>query len=299
MKRFLVILLLTAAVWLGVSMSEEREYPMQVRVQMTGYDTVRYAVVQADTLLPLKARMSGFHAFVLSSLRGGPSIEVPLREGECSVAVSSLTDRLRASLPGARQMTSPLDSLRIKLSERGSRTYEPRIDAVGFSFADQYGLYGEPEIRPAQVTLYGPEEILATIDEVRAMPAELRNIKGSGSFKLLLEPVWEQYADVHPSCREVELYLPVEPYVEKVYSVPIEVEGVDSTVSLRLYPDHATVRAWVAQRDLQRDPDFRVKVDYSEVLATDGRPNLQMVEFPGYVRPRSLEPNEVQCVIIK
>ena len=46
MKHFLVILGLTALVWLGVSMSENDEYPMRVRVEMTGYDTVRYFVLR-------------------------------------------------------------------------------------------------------------------------------------------------------------------------------------------------------------------------------------------------------------
>ena len=54
MKRFLVILGITALVWLGVSMAESGEYPMEVRVEMVGYDTIRYAVVSADTVLPLK-----------------------------------------------------------------------------------------------------------------------------------------------------------------------------------------------------------------------------------------------------
>ena len=77
MKHFLVILGLTALVWLGVSMSEERTYPLRVQVVMTGYDTIRYAVVEADTALDVQVKMSGFDAF-LHSIAGNPTLEIPI-----------------------------------------------------------------------------------------------------------------------------------------------------------------------------------------------------------------------------
>lgn len=299
MKHFLVILGLTALVWLGVSMSETDEYPMRVRIEMTGYDTVRYAVLQADTALEVQVRMSGFNAMLHDVRHHEPVVEVPLLEGQNVVAVHTISEQLRETIVGAKQVSSEVDTLRITLAERSHRTYHPRIDCVNFSFVEQYGLYGEPVVTPSTVVLYGPAEVLDQIKEVRAMPTDLRNIKSTGTFRIPLEPVWEQYVDVHPSCKEVELYLPVEPYVEKVYTVPITVENADSTVDLRLYPQQADVRVWVAQRDLTREPDFTVSVNYRDALTHDGRVVPQLSQFPSYVRLRNVEPQEVQCVIIK
>lgn len=280
-------------------MSETDEYPMRVRVEMTGYDTVRYAVVQVDTSLDLQVRMSGFNAFLHSIDRHEPHVRVPLAEEQTAVAVHGISEQLRESILGAKQVTSATDTLRIVLSERSHRVYHPRIDRVKFSFVEQYGLYGEPQVNPATVVLYGPAEVLEAIDELSAVPADIRNIKSSSSFRIPLEPVWEQYADVHPSCKEIELYLPVEPYVEKVYNVPIQVEDADTTVDLRLYPSQASVRVWVAQRDMQREPDFAVTVNYRDALAHDGRAVPHLSQFPAYVRLRNVEPQEVQCVVIK
>lgn len=299
MKHFLVILGLTALVWLGVSMSETDEYPMRVRVEMKGYDTVRYAVLQADTSLNVQVRMSGFNALLNGLHHFVPTVEVTLAEGQTSVAVHTLNDQLRQSILGAKQVDSETDTLRIVLAERSHRIYRPRIDGVNFAFVEQYGLYGEPIITPSTVVLYGPAEVLASIPEVRATPTELCNIKSTSTFRIPLEPVWEQYADVHPSCREVEVYLPVEAYVEKVYNVPIQVENADSTVDLRLYPPQAKVRVWVAQRDLGHEPEFTVSVNYRDALSRDGRVVPHLSQFPSYVRLRNVEPKEVQCVIIK
>ena len=299
MKRFLVIVLLTAAVWLGVSISEEGEYPLQVRVQMVGYDTVRYALLQSDTVLPLQVRMTGFDALLYSLKSKEPTLEVPVHGEYTAVAVSNLDARLKQVIPAGQSFSSDEDSIHAILAPRSSRAYVPRIDQVNFSFEDQYGLYGEPQIKPSEVLLYGPEEVLAQINELRAMPANLSNIKESGTYKLFLEPVWENYPDVRPSCHSVDIYLPVEPYVEKTFEVPVVVEGIDSTVEVKLYPEKATVRVWLAQRDLQHDPQMKVTIQYDEVLKHEGRATPHLDDFPAYVRPRSVEPQVIQCVVLQ
>lgn len=297
MKRFLVILGITALVWLGVSMSEQGEYPMTVRVEMVGFDTVRYAVVSTDTVLPLKVTLSGVNA-LFNSYRH-PMVEVPVSEDGNAVAVSSLRKQLLHSILGAKEVSSSVDSLRVVLAPRGQRSFKPRLDHVKFAFTEQHGLYGEPVVKPSEVTLYGPDEVLAQINAVEIAAATIRDISSSGTYVLPLDPVWRSYADVNPSCSEVQLYLPVEAYVEKEYNVPITVLDADTTVSLRLYPETARVRVWVAQRDLMREPEFVVAVNYSDIFVNEGHLAPRLVEFPSHVRPRNVEPAEIQCVVIK
>lgn len=298
MKRFLVILGLTVLVWLGVSMAEEKVYPMQVAVVMEGYDTVRYAIVDVDTVLPLQVRMNGFSAF-LSSVRHLDTLHVLLPEDADAVSVKSLNGQLKRLVFGTTYVSSSIDSLRVTLAQRHSRTYRIRIDDVDFSFGDQYGLYGEPTVTPAEVTLYGSEEALSQIDEVRVAATNLHGITASDTYCLPIEPAWRQFADVRPSCTEVEIYLPVEAYVERDYTVPVSVVDADSTVTLRLYPKDVTVRAWVAQRDLYHEPCFSVTVNYSDILRGEDRLVPQLAEFPAYVRPRIIEPQEIQAVLIQ
>lgn len=297
MKRFLVILGVTVLVWLGVSMAEEGEYPMQVHVEMVGYDTVRYAVVSTDTVLPLKVSISGFNAFLNSQRRQVLHVTVP--DDGNAVAFSSLQNQLLHTILGAKAVSSSVDSLRVVLAPRGWRTFRPSLDNVNFTFVDQHGLYGEPTLTPDEVTLYGPDEVLAQIDGLKVAATNIRDISESGTYKLPLEPIWRQYADVHPSCAEVDLFLPVEAYVEKDYSVPITVLDADTHMLLRLYPEVAKVRAWVAQRDLAREPEFVVAVNYKDIFLNEGRLVPRLVEFPSYIRPRSVEPSEIQCVVIQ
>lgn len=303
MKQFLVILGLTALVWLGVSMSDVREYPLHVRVEMTGYDTVRYAVVHADTALSLQTEMSGFNVAAMQILGLKRTVSVEMNDDGLrrAVALSDINDNLRQQLAaiGVRRINAGRDSLRLVLAERQHRTFRVSLDSVHFSFSEQYGMYGEPKITPAVITLYGADSILATIDAVHVERMDIDNISATATYRLKLDPVWERIGDVRASAKEVEVYLPVEPYVEREYHAPIVVDGADSSVRLRLYPDEARVRVWVAQRDLERIPEFKVAISYDDVLAGANHLTPRLVQFPSWVRPRSVEPREVQCVIIK
>lgn len=299
MKHFLVILGITALVWLGVSMSEDNTYPMQVRVQMSGFDTVRYALLRADTVLNVDATMSGFNAMLQGIINPRPELKVDLSEESSSVAIDDLEQPLRRCFIGAKQVVCERDSVRAILSERHSRIYQPRLDQVEFGFAEQCGLFGEPTVQPSNVILYGPKEELDKIDEIRVEPTVITNISQNSTYRLNLEPVWNRYIDVHPSTSKVSVYVPVEPFVEQEYRVPIQVEGADSTVSLRLYPSEVTVRAWVPQRELVKHPDIKVYIDYDEALKGSGNVTPRLAEFPSFVRPRSIEPGVIQTVVIK
>lgn len=300
MKQFLVILGVTAFVWLGVSMAEPIEYPVRVQVETMGYDTVRYAVVKADTALTLRVKTDGYRALLYSLRHETPVLKVAVAdEGlKHSIPAADVYELLKAQMYGVISVGGNIDSLRIVLAERHHRSFRPRLDKVEFSFAEQYGLYGQPEVTPSEVILYGTEESLAGIEDIFVAKASVKDISASGSYLLPLEAVWESRVDVKPSCREVSVYVPVEAYVERDYRVPIKVLGADSTVEMRVYPDEAVLHVWVAQCDLHRTPEFSVAIDYSDVLAHKELVP-RVVDFPGYVRLRSVEPKTVQCVIIK
>lgn len=284
-------------------MSEPHEYTLPVAVDINGVDTIRYAVVHADTSINLKVEMPGFNAAIISLLNQRPKIEMGMPDGGLcrSIAVEDTRENLRQQLSGygVVRVVDTRDSIRLRLAERASRTFHVRLDSVDFSFSEQYGLYGEPKVEPAVVTLYGADSLLALIDEVQVAKSNITGISSTSTYNLALDPVWQRLGDVRPSVSEVKVYLPVESYVERDYTVPIVVDGADTSVRLRLYPAEVRVRAWVAKRDIERNPEFRVTIDYQEILdgATRQKPRLR--QFPAYLRPRSVEPEEVQCLIIK
>lgn len=284
-------------------MTEPHEYPLHIGVNIEGVDTLRYAVVYADTALDLKVEMPGFNAALISLLDKKPHINVSMPQSGMhrALAIADIGDDLRQQLGGlgVMRIVGGHDSIRLRLSERASRSFPVRLDSVDFSFSEQYGLYGEPRIDPAYVTLYGADSLLATIRDVQVERTSITGISGTATYRLALDPSWRQLGDVRASTSEVKVYVPVEAYVEREYTVPIEVENADTSMKIRIYPAEARVRAWVAKRDLQRTHEFHVTIDYNEVLAGATRQKPKLIQFPSYLRPRSVEPEEVQCLIIK
>lgn len=284
-------------------MSEKNVYPMRVRIEMTGYDTVRYAVLHADTAIDVDVTCSGFDAFLHSIRHSVPSVSVTMGDTALyrSVPFDAVQNTIRQSIMGAKGVSSSVDSLRLTLAERSHRTFHPQIGQLQISFAEGYGLYGEPEVSPATVTLYGPEEVLARIEGIEVKPTTIDEVSRSSKHVLELEPVWLKYHDVHPSTTTVTVSLPVESYVERDFQVPVVIEGADSMVRIKVYPDVVTIHAWVARRDLPHvtASQFSLGIGYDEVLGSNERHKLRVTEYPDHVRLRSLQPDEVQCVILK
>lgn len=301
-KQFLAILTVTALVWLMVSMSETSEYPCTVKLEYEGYDDVRYSLLEADTALQLQLQCSGYDVLLRSLNNETPTLRVKMPGAGMhrSVSIASLGGDIREQLGGGIvKFSSQKDSLRIVLAARSSRTFRPQLDDVNFTFAEQYGLYGEPVVTPAEVVLYGPEELLAKISAVKAKKRKIDNIAESSTIELELDPVWRTLGDVKASDTKISVYLPVEKYVEREFRVPVQVEGADTNVRIRIYPENVAVRVWVPTSDLSHNPELKVVVNYADVLAENKSVQLRLVEYPDYLRPHSIVPNEVQCIVIK
>lgn len=314
---FILILVLTALVWAAIAMSEIREYPLRVKVHVLGFDHSQFAVVQVDSSLTLQVESSGFNA-LLYSLKddtltlsldiNGESVRHYSRQGTrglffChAVAVNDLGDRFANELTemGMRQVGSAKDSLRVILSERRSKVLPVDIDPVAISFAEGYGLYGNPTVTPSKVTLYGDEESLAKIDKVSVKKFHVSNLMRSGRFYLDIDT--SPYdGDVHASASRVLLSIPVEQYIEREYSLPIDVAHLDSASRLNLYPDKVTLRVWVPKCDIASvtAERFSVTVDYRDALSHLSRLKTRLARFPKTVRLHSLSPSEVNYVVIK
>lgn len=314
---FLVILALTVLVWFAVAMSEPRDYHLEVRVEMTGYDAKRYAVVQADSVMTLQVQSTGFNAMI-HSLKGEPlvlrlnvngeAVRRYERQGEnsrliCrSVAVNDLGDRIKELLSerGMKMVRSAKDSLLLVLSERKSRVFKVDISAVKMEFAEGYGLYGEPTVTPSEVTLFGDEESLSKIQQLSVKPLNVNGLKETKTFALEVDNTW-QGKDIYASVESVSLKVPVEQYVEKEYTLPVVVERGDSLVRMNLYPDHVTLKVWVPRSDLASvsAEKFSATADYGDVSAHRQSLKVRLARFPKNVRLHSLSPEEVQYTIIK
>lgn len=300
-RSFWIILLLTAVAWGVARMSEHDDYPLQIKVSWQGYDTARYAVVQADTVLPVVVNSNCFHA-ITRYFRVKRVPFVLYVQGDTVVPVGDrLFDEVSSQLGfvSLHGVSSRAEQLTFRISERSSRAYQPRLRDVEFHFADQYGLSGAPRMEPDTVWLYGDTATLARVEELVTAPSVIEGVSDSGYYRLALDPVWRQYPALRVSTDSVSLFLPVERFVEKTISVPVTFLCDDHQLRVRLYPERVDVTLWVSAKrynDLLADM-VEAEVEYTP--ASGKTLAVKVSRFPSFARVKGVSPSTLQYVVIR
>ena len=301
-RQYWIILALTAMVWLIAAMSEHHEYPISIRVQWTGFDTARYAVTYADTLLPVTITSNCFNA--ISRYRTVKEQPLTIQATDDTVIKVSNTFlksmQTQMGFIGSHGCVSSVETLRLSLVERQCKAFVPQLADVEFQFANLRGLCGEPRLQPDTVYLYGSAAELEKIKQLRTAPAAITGIDDSSTYRLALDPVWLRCHDVRSSHDSVTLFLPVEHYSERTFSIPIQFHSDNPNSRVRLYPDKVDVTLWVSiSRYHDLDPsDIVATVDYDGTTDSKALP-VRIVRFPSYSRVKQVTPNDIQYVIIK
>ena len=117
-------------------MSEPIEYTVPVKIRYVGYDTVKYALASADTVLPMHIGSNGYVAFLMGMRETSPEVEVRINGSSvhCAVGVDSLYSAVGKSVAGIKEVSCNIDSLRVTLVERASKAFCPTLDGVSFEF---------------------------------------------------------------------------------------------------------------------------------------------------------------------
>ncbi|MBR1644654.1 MAG: hypothetical protein IJ684_04745 [Bacteroidales bacterium] len=309
-RAYLVVFLSTLAVWIGTAMSESTTLRTSVNIEWTGFDTARYAVERADTVVAVDIHANGWQLLRLNfSRRRQATLDVATRQphvaadGRTTIGVgayelaSLCSQRLGYASP--QQVAVVADTVRLLLAAREKKGYVPRLDNVSYTFASRCGLAGAPRLKPDSVYLYGSAATLAAIDHLDAEAYTIANIDHSDDYRIELQPVWEKYNDVWISDPYVLLYIPVEQYTLVTQTLPVRLRNADSTDVVRLYPTEVEVSYFVSSTDRGRDVAHKLEasVDFAQAGPSETLPVA--VSFPQSVRIRNVSPDHVRYVVIK
>ena len=313
-RPFIVVLGCTIVLWLGMAMSEEKEYLVTYRVEWTGLDKARYAVTYADTALHVVQRTNGFGAVARSLRRSTArtlSIDLSASMAQSQKARITLGMNVHDMLVrhmnqmgevGIRAMTPDKDSVFISLAERTKKAFVPVLKGVEYTFTTNYGVSGNAVVTPDTVWLYGAQEALDRIGEVTTVPSILANLSRSAHHAIDLDTAeWRRHGDVRASATAIDIFIPVEHYVERTFELPVRLMGMeDSSMQVRMYPERVAVTLTVPEKKyrLVGQRDLLAVAQY-EASTPDGRLAVEMKAFPDFARVKSIKPNQVQVIVFK
>lgn len=176
-----------------------------------------------------------------------------------------------------------LDSVRVKVIPNVDLTYEK-----------QYNRLGKIQLTPDSVTIYGPKNEIAEIDNVYTENLTLRNINQNINVYLPLKLDNMLNADN----KSINVKIFVEKYTEAVANVPII---NDSKENLRLFPDKVKIKYIVSLTDYNiiKENSFKVNIDTADINPENNYLPIYLTDYPNNTRILSVEPKEVEYIIIE
>ncbi len=301
-RGFWVSLLVTAVFWLMATMSEPQNYPLKVRVDWTGYDTNRYAVSHADTVIPLTLNANCFAAISATlQAREKPFVVQTAHDTVLTLSAVAMDDVSKQfDLTGIRSISPGIENIRFSLTPLHCRAYQPQLRGVNFQFSERFGLSGKPSVSPDTIWLYGSDAALDKIAEVHTSPMAITNISDSRRYRLALDPIWKKVPGVKSSTDSVTVSVPVSEFVEKVFTLPVQVRCADKRMKIKLFPDMVTVTLLVPPSRFGEVNERMVEA--VAAITPESLPAELAVcisKFPACSRVKNVSPATLQYVILK
>lgn len=176
-----------------------------------------------------------------------------------------------------------LDSVRVKI-----------IANVDLSYEKQYNRIGKIKLTPDSVTVYGPKNKIATIDNIHTQHLSLKNINQNidTDIPLQLDEM------LNSNYKDVNMKIFVEKYTEAVVNVPIT---NDSNKKLRLFPDKVKIKYIVSLTDYNiiKENSFKVSIDTIDISPENNYLPVYLSDYPNNTKILSVEPKEVEYIIIE
>ena len=158
----------------------------------------------------------------------------------------------------------------------------------------QYEVYGTPEVTPSMLTVYGPKNLLDTLEAVYTQPLQALNANAPIKANL---PVEFLEGAIRSNVTSVEVKVDVEKYTEMDLEVPVT---VTDTLQIRFFPEKLKLRCMVAIKDYANinGSSFRALADTAQLHRLQPLLDVRLDKIPPYVHVMRTEPKQVEYLII-
>jgi YbbR domain-containing protein len=146
---------------------------------------------------------------------------------------------------------------------------------------------------PETVTAYGSRESLDQLEYAVTEYTLFKNLKATSQLPIRINPV----EGVKFSPDQVEAFIPIEEYTERVFEVPIVATHLPKNMDVKFFPSRVTVTFSVTLEEYKKiaPEDFEVTLDYRKFHDNeDGRVEIELTNSPSTVVNPRLSPTSVE-----
>ena len=303
---FFTAILVSVLFWILIKLSDPYTVPYSLRVNYINIPKEKRMTFVSDSSVNVNITARGFEIINLNLFEDMDVLDINLdnfslmkKEGQnYFVYTEELTEKL-ADVIGVpkKNVHFSKNTLSFTLTELSQKEF-PLVNLVQFEFAEQFELYENPILTPTRVTVFGPAEILDTLKEVFTEEIIIESVHNDRTIRVNLKNPLPNLLNFEP--KEVSFQLRVEKFTASNIEIPVNISGIRQ--SIKLFPKTVQVHFKVAQKDYNnvRANQFEVIPDIQNLdIHTADRLHLKLNKQPGFVRNITLDPADVEFLIIK
>ena len=295
---FLFFLLVSCCLWLMLTLNQDYETEIKVAVNVKDIpEDVGFSASDGE-VLTVRVRDRGttlinytFASFLPITV---DYRELVNRKGRLTLPASLLRRHVEGQLVSSTAVLSMQPDTFVYYTRESALRFPVKLNA-NYSVAKQY-VSGVPKIIPDSVWVYASTNITDTLKALSVNVNVDDELRDSLIVELPLTPI----SGVKSSPSTVRVVVPVSPFAEKSFEVPIIGVGFPENSRLRTFPSHVKVfmNVNMAMYEQVSATDFEVGVDYSSVQGgTSPRAKLRILSAPDNVRDIRIVPTEVEYLI--
>ena len=300
---FLVFLVISAAAWFLVKLSENYTTQTSFRLQLSEAPADRWISSDEQTV-KMSLNVDGFHVLRYKMIREPKRVvtvalsDVPYRQEKgdtysfsSQYVAEKIADRLKIS---ASDITMNDGMIYFNMSPLKSKVVPVALRS-DIKTQRQFGLYGIPTLDPASVTIYGPDEIIDTVRSIRTELFSRANVGESFNASVALDLM---DGKIHSNTTEVNATFEIDKFTEMDVEVPIK---VSDSLKVRFFPETMSVKCLVAMRDYASiaPESFTVSVDSQQLKAMQPLLDVRLATWPPTVQILSTRPDKVEYLIVQ
>ena len=219
------------------------------------------------------------------------------RKGRLLLPQSVLQKRIKKQLQSSTSLLSVYPDTLVYYTQESAVRFPVKV--VGeFEPARQYAL-GNVTVSPDSVWVFAPVQVADTMRVLYTESREERELRDTLVYKVALM-VPESVNSCTPS--EVTVTVPVYPYAQKSFKLPVIGVDFPDTYKLRTFPSHVQVMLNVSMDNYNRidADDFEVGVSYLDVFESDNnQAPVKLIRAPHYAKDVVILPSAVEYIIEK
>ncbi len=300
---FLFFLLLSAFFWLLIKLSDVYTVSYVYSVRLTEVPTDQFIRNPESNTLRFAVESSGYNILRINVFKNSRrKIDIPLNEvvyrqiKDKTYAIS--TTQLRESLSqklklNETELSFSVNELYFEMEKLASKRIPVSVDSK-LEFREEFGLYDTIVYSPKTIEVFGPADLLDSIQSVKTSLLKEEDVYKS--FTKRLKPVLP-HESLKTSTKEIEVKVDVARFTEAQFVVPVH---ISEDLNLKLFPEVVSINFSVAMRDYAsiKPEQFFVEVDESQISQRPQYLSLLLATMPEKVKVIRLIPQKVEYLII-